>query len=90
MTKIMSERPRDEYIPTFLDSQGCDELLINVFSYIKHYTPDFQDSGTFEHLSGLAQTIKAYWDDLPTHEVLVNTRNPWHEKRCQNLVELEA
>ena len=90
MTKIMSERPRDDYIPTFLDSQGRDELLIDVFSYIKHYAPDFQDSSTFEHLSGLAQTIKVYWDDLPTHEVLVNTRNPWHEKRCQNLVELEA
>ncbi|KAJ9661278.1 hypothetical protein H2198_002021 [Neophaeococcomyces mojaviensis] len=73
-------------VHSHMDEQSNNEVLVDVHLYVKQYSRNFKERNTFQHLSGLRETVKQYWSQLPDYDILAQTKDHWEEDHCRTLL----
>ncbi len=65
---------------------NTDNTPLDIQHYVKIRPCSVKGNDFYQHMEGLQETVRAYWEESPDLAVLANTREHWKESQCSNLL----
>ena len=65
---------------------NIESAPFDIQQYVKARHQNVRSNDVYRYMEGLQETVRAYWEESPSIEVLATTREHWKESQCSNLL----